>query len=503
MTVLDQAFIKAYTTQHDAISSTVTSQIASPVLSSEAFAGGTCDQTIGEAEQRGSSSAASCPEGESPSDSSAGKPEWPASPVTPTRQAAPTVEALAIPPLESATVRPAPNIPAPDVRLVDSDAATEASVDGKQGAGPAGVTPRFSRDWRPSLDDGWSIRAPDFDRASDADRESDSDRASDSDHASAPQPPEEPLPEDLLLRATPSSCFPPPQSKAAAAAEDTTKTKEITETTNLVLDKRIHPTSQADAYPQADPARSQAAGGHNGISAESSDLASNQVRDGGEMPTFRPALHVDRFAWPPNCSRLSRVAAAEVNRLADSIILGTGRGQKVVALVGVAPRQGCTTLALCAAKRLAERGLNVAIIDADAQRPLLAAALGLLPEVGWEDVLAGRLPLDEVVIESDHDHLAVVPFRGSQAGPGYLLKSPSDPTAALRLLRDQYDLVLVDLGHFAEDETSPLVELIQPMIDSAVLVQNVRSAYSGSLDKARRRLSSAGIFEAGVAENFV
>ena len=148
---------------------------------------------------------------------------------------------------------------------------------------------------------------------------------------------------------------------------------------------------------------------------------------------------------------------------------------------------------LCAARRLAARGLKVVMVDADFDHPKLARRLGLLPEAGWEEVLAGGLPLAEVLIESLEDRVALLPLPGPLSTESGL----PDPAASLDLLRRHYDLVLVDLGEVGAEAAA------RNWIDAVVLVHDVRSTPRAELVRATRRLQAAGQVELGVAENFV
>ena len=214
---------------------------------------------------------------------------------------------------------------------------------------------------------------------------------------------------------------------------------------------------------------------------------------------FRPAFQVEQFAWSSGATRLSRAAGIQLDRLADGLANGLPEGRRVVALAGSRRGEGCTTLLLCAARRLAERGMRVAMVDADFDNPALGRRLGLLPEAGWDDVLSGRLPLGEAVIESTHDHLAVLPLRAPQNAESPRSPNAPEPAAALTLLRQHYDLVLVDLGHF----DAAAAAFHPRTIDAVVLVQHVRTTSPQEIQETRGRLAQAGLAEIGIAENFV
>ena len=229
-------------------------------------------------------------------------------------------------------------------------------------------------------------------------------------------------------------------------------------------------------------------------------------QDDGKAPApLRPLLEVDRFHWPQGSARLSDAAGSQLEELAEAIAMECRRGRKVVAMSSCRRGDGCTTLTLAIAPRLVKKGLRVVLVDADFHNPLLARRLGLAPETGWEEVLAGRLPLTEVMIESVEDRLVLLPLREPVPGRTYELGAQPDPAVSLAALKEHYDLILLDLGRFGRTPrtatTLPLPDAT--WIDAAVLIHNVRSTPQQDLTRTRRKIRDAGIVEAGIAENFV
>ena len=218
---------------------------------------------------------------------------------------------------------------------------------------------------------------------------------------------------------------------------------------------------------------------------------------------FRPLLEVDAFQWPPECDRLRRAAADQWEHLAEQLAEQAALGRKLVAISGCRRGDGCTTLILSVAPRLVERGLKVLLVDADFQRPLLARRLGLLPEYGWERVLAGRAAPAEVIIESLQDRLALLPLCQMPSALGDDRGATADPSVSLGQVREHYDVVLIDLGRFHRHEAqgTPL-EPRASWIEAVVLVRNTRSTPEEDLARHRRRIRAAGIHEVGIVENF-
>ena len=165
---------------------------------------------------------------------------------------------------------------------------------------------------------------------------------------------------------------------------------------------------------------------------------------------------------------------------------------------------------LCVAQRLVRRGLKVVLVDAQLTAPQLARQLGLKPESGWEDVLAGRLPLAEVVIEAIDDRLAVLPCRRAVTDAERSPEAESRMAESLRTLRANYDLVLVDVGPLDEgtldaltSAEDSLARTLAGQLEAVMLVYDASATPPHHLGDVQRRLATTGIASAGVVENFV
>lgn len=219
--------------------------------------------------------------------------------------------------------------------------------------------------------------------------------------------------------------------------------------------------------------------------------------------TFRPALQVDHFRWPKICSRLTAAAPGELSRLADALAAAKDAGQKILALASCQSGEGTTTLLLCLGQLLAEQGPRVVLVDANLADPQLARRLGLVPENGWEDVLAGRVPLEEVVIESADGLLALLPVREPLTGvPG-----PRDEITLkenFAALQGRYDLILVDWGSLERQLAAPApLRGIGHCLDGLVLVHNLATTGPDHFQQTQRAAIAIGLPVAGVIQNFI
>jgi Mrp family chromosome partitioning ATPase len=221
-------------------------------------------------------------------------------------------------------------------------------------------------------------------------------------------------------------------------------------------------------------------------------------------PAWRPLLQVDRVIWPTIHGRLQTTAA--IQEMADGLLSICASGSKVLGLTSCAPGEGVTTILLAAARKLLSQGRKVALVDANWGNPQLAQSLGLLPQIGWEETLCGGLPLEEVVIESLADGLAVLPVREPSASE----ITEAQIAASLDILAREFDVVLVDLGPLAqvEEGDSPAHEgasahRAAARMDAVILVQNVRLTTPSRLAAARGRLAASNLRCAGTIQNFV
>jgi len=237
------------------------------------------------------------------------------------------------------------------------------------------------------------------------------------------------------------------------------------------------------------------------LSAEDSPAAHDAPAEAELVePALRPMLQVDAFAWPALLAEGTSRVEAGLDAVAAALVDPGGRRQTIVAMAGSAAQAGCTTLLLGAAQRLARRGARVVLVDADEKKADLSVQLGLAPSLGWEDVAAGRQPLAEALIESVEDRLTLLPL----CRPERLARLAHQPAASSRMasamaaLRQNFDLVLVDLGMPDRWVTGA----IDGAIDAAIVVHNVANAPGGKLRSAIEALAARGIACAGVIENF-
>jgi Mrp family chromosome partitioning ATPase len=257
-----------------------------------------------------------------------------------------------------------------------------------------------------------------------------------------------------------------------------------------------------------------AASSKNYVPVEMPPVSMFSVFDGTEAEetpsaesSFNPTWKVEQFTWPRVCRRLLAKAGEELDQLVDALMAIQEQGQKVLAISGWHAGEGATTLLLCAARRLAERGIKPVLIDADLIRPRLAKRLGVRPQISWNQAMAqgSQTSLDQAVVESEVHNIALA--------TGCEREKPEDASSADRAklpdcitaLRNHYDMVLVDLGPL-EDANLQMESSDGKAfqgIDAMVLVRDQRLTSYEQMSEIQGQLRSAKITVAGMVENFV
>lgn len=185
---------------------------------------------------------------------------------------------------------------------------------------------------------------------------------------------------------------------------------------------------------------------------------------------FCPALEVDAFRFSPVVNHLSaqrsawRQTLSVLDALADD-------GRTVVGVAGAASGAGCTTTAVCLARLVADAGKKVALVDGDFVTAGLARELGLAIELGWDDVLAGRVPLAEAAVLSLADRISLLPL-ASGGTPAAEKVDGVHGSVTAGVLRYHHDLVLIDLGSAVDSVQSGIARRVarQCRIDAMLLV---------------------------------
>ncbi len=220
---------------------------------------------------------------------------------------------------------------------------------------------------------------------------------------------------------------------------------------------------------------------------------------------LEPGTIVASLQWPKICRTLNQASGSQLDRVAGLLRAQAGAGHSLVGIMGLFPRIGATTAALCLAARVARKARRAILVDGNFCHPRLATCLDSAPTVGWEEVLRHAAPLADAVIRATDDNLDILALGG---------KTPKDPLALVGglqaavcagVLRHAYDVVLVDLGTFFDPISQPIVlELVRNMgIDTLVAVAGPQPADPRDMATVNEYIEPLGCELMGTIENRV
>jgi non-specific protein-tyrosine kinase len=131
-------------------------------------------------------------------------------------------------------------------------------------------------------------------------------------------------------------------------------------------------------------------------------------------------------------------------RLASMLEARSAPGSRSIFVTGAGPAEGKTTTSIQLAGALASGNEEVILIEGDWRRPALADALGLRPPHGLTDVLAGRVGLEDALVDADGFAGVRVLTRepGGDASPATV--SAEDADRVIRETRLQTNWLLFD-----------------------------------------------------------
>jgi Mrp family chromosome partitioning ATPase len=138
--------------------------------------------------------------------------------------------------------------------------------------------------------------------------------------------------------------------------------------------------------------------------------------------------------------------------------------RSLIGVLGLYPGRGATTTAMCLAARLAGRHRRVILVDGNFCSPRLAAWLEAVPTTGWQEVLKRGGPLSDAVVRAKHDCLDLLALDARKPANALRLIGGLQAVVTAGVLRQAYDLVLIDVGAFFDAASQPIVlELVRNM----------------------------------------
>jgi Mrp family chromosome partitioning ATPase len=235
------------------------------------------------------------------------------------------------------------------------------------------------------------------------------------------------------------------------------------------------------APPVAMPPRPSAAQARGGVTFR--PLA----RRAAPRPQMAPELVAYHSPDQPASASYRDLLAATLGALGEPVarpvLFFTAAGQGV----------GTTTVLLNLGVTAARQGRRVLVVDGNLRRPAVADRLGVADRPGLREALAGSVPLEQAVLETDQPGLAALPA-GTPAPPSAPPPAAHEVRPLLRELRRRFDLVLLDGPRW---DGRPDVSALGRACDAVFLVVPAAEADSPVVDELTRLIPGQGARLAG------
>jgi capsular exopolysaccharide synthesis family protein len=228
------------------------------------------------------------------------------------------------------------------------------------------------------------------------------------------------------------------------------------------------------------------------------DALDNSIRTGEDVEklTGLPVAGIipEHFPDPIRSPRMALLepmsAAAEAYRLLRTDLLFTSVDHPFQSLLPATakPGQGATTTICNLAIVLAQSGRRVILVDADLRQPKLNRIFDKEPnEPGLVGVLEGSCTLDEAILPTGVENLALLPAGAFVTNPSEILGSPR-MQALHEQLKGMADFVLFDApSAIAYSDTA----ILSSFVDATLMIVRANSVPRGTEDQVRALLNKA------------
>ena len=194
------------------------------------------------------------------------------------------------------------------------------------------------------------------------------------------------------------------------------------------------------------------------------------------------------FQWPSKSEIVKAKAPQQIGLLTERLLTLREHARKRICFHSFLPEEGCSTMLICAARELVERGFHVLVADTNSHHPTLSKLLG----IEWTPSSAKWVTLID-------ERFELLPWGdGVNGKPGW------NPSAYTERLWEKYDFVLIDGGSLTEGEPEEKTILWkETQTDGVLLVVNVMTHRPPNLEAVDRSIRKHGAELLGVVENYV
>lgn len=144
-----------------------------------------------------------------------------------------------------------------------------------------------------------------------------------------------------------------------------------------------------------------------------------------------------------------------------------GKDKKVIVITSTSENEGKSTVSTNLAISLAKLGLKTILVDADTRKSVMAGRFKFKNKIsGLTNYLSGVSPIEDVIYETDIQHLNVIPAGQVPPNPTGLLQNKNF-NIMVEVFREYYDYVIIDTPPVGQVIDAAIVA---PKADGVVMV---------------------------------
>ena len=173
------------------------------------------------------------------------------------------------------------------------------------------------------------------------------------------------------------------------------------------------------------------------------------------------------------------------------------RDAKVLAVTSALQGEGKTFVSIALARAFAAAGSSTLVVGADLYRPALAERLHLKASFSWEELIAGKKSINDIIQQDQESNISVVAADASQAAPTALFTTPAFEDLIARL-RERYDRIIIDTPPVAASADTAILSVIA---DVTILVVRWRATTYSAVAEALHQMALYSLPVAGIVLN--
>ncbi len=222
------------------------------------------------------------------------------------------------------------------------------------------------------------------------------------------------------------------------------------------------------------------------------------LRHLANIPTITSIARADERKIPPEQFAVDRPLSIYAEALRGLWLAlvhpKNGKDVKMIGITSSCPDEGKSTLALSLARTVALAGQKALLIDGDVRRPSIGRMMGIEASVGFADVLAGTVPLEQALVKDPLTSLMVLPSPVKAFSPQEIFRGEAMDALGARL-REEYDVVIMDTAPaLAVSDARALLE----QLDTVALVVRWKQTLLPVIHAALRKMRHHHLVPAGV-----